>query len=190
MQIHDIVYSICKYSGIKRFSPFFEVDAQLHLCQWWGSLRTRVKERCHRPVPAAPSRTGSGGWKVCVELIGVSARCWPGYRVGSVCWADAAGGSGCTLTFSHDFSAQTVVNLSCGRSRCKKLSALVLLCSGTTSCLAFENTNVKKQRTLPFWCINYKISWKIVDSLCLFWKQFNLLKLLAVAENQRVMRFD
>lgn len=66
---------------------------------------------------------------------------------------------------------------------------MVLLCRGTTPCLAFENTNVRKQRALPFWCINYKISWKIVDRFCLFWKQVNLLKLLTVAENQGGMNY-
>lgn len=141
---------------------------------------------CPQPHHAQVQEVGRCAWSSSVSRRGA------GLVTGLAPFAGPMllGGSGCTLTFSHDFSAQTVVNLSCGRSRCKKLSALVLLCSGTTSCLAFENTNVKKQRTLPFWCINYKISWKIVDSLCLFWKQFNLLKLLAVAENQGVMRFD
>lgn len=75
-------------------------------------------------------------------------------------------------------------------SRCRKLSALVLLCSGTTSCLAFDNTNVRKQRTLPFWCINYQIFWKLVNRFCLFWKPVNLLKLLTQAENQGVMSYS
>lgn len=71
---------------------------------------------------------------MCTELISVS--------VGANLVTELAlfaEGSGCTLTISHDFSAQTVVNHSCGRSSCKKRSALVLLCRGTTSCLAFEN---------------------------------------------------
>lgn len=77
-----------------------------------------------------------------------------------------AGGSGCTLTFSHDFSTQTVVNHSCGRSSCRKRSALVLLCRGTTSCLAFKNTNIRKQ-LCPFEVLTTKSAAKLlIDSAC------------------------
>lgn len=139
------------------------------------------------PVPCARSSIthrfrrleGVQGAHLCLSKVLTWLQGW-------LCWAHAAGGSGCTLTISRGFSAQTVVNYSCGRSRCKKL---VLLCRGTTPCLAFENTNVRKQGVLPFWCINYKISWNSVDSFCLFWKQVNLLKLLTVAENRGVMSY-
>ena len=138
-------------------------------------------------MPGDRSHTGSVGPKVCRGLSGGLARREPEDGVGFVCWVRAAGGRGCTLTVSHDFSPQTVVNRFCDSNRCEKPSALALLCSvppPTWGC-EIENRIVSNQRIVPCWCISYKSA----EKLFLFWKWFNLLKLLTLAKKQVMIRY-
>lgn len=58
------------------------------------------------------ARASAAGGKLCRDLRGVLVRSESACSVSFFCWADAAGGSGCTLTISHVFLPQRGVNRS------------------------------------------------------------------------------